>query len=56
LQVNGKVRGKLEVPPQANEDELKVFALANENVQAHLAGKQPKKVIVVPNRLVNVVA
>ena len=56
LQVNGKIRGKLEVPPHAPEGEVKALALANPNVVAHLAGKEPRKVIVVANRLVNVVA
>ncbi len=55
LQVNGKVRGKLEVPPNATKEELEAFALANANVQAHLNGQPPKKIIAVPNRLVNVV-
>jgi leucyl-tRNA synthetase len=55
LQVNGKIRGKLEVPPNAPEDEIKTLALANPNVQNHLNGQPPKKIIAVPNRLVNVV-
>jgi leucyl-tRNA synthetase len=55
LQVNGKIRGKLEVPPHAPEDEVKALALANPGVQQHLNGKPPKKIIVIPNRLVNVV-
>ena len=55
LQVNGKIRGKLEVPPHAPEDEVKKLALANANVQAHLNGQPAKKIIVVPDRLVNVV-
>jgi leucyl-tRNA synthetase len=55
LQVNGKLRGKLEVPPNAPEDEIKKLALAFPNIQAHLDGKPPKKIIVIPNRLVNIV-
>jgi leucyl-tRNA synthetase len=55
LQVNGKVRGKITVPAQAAEEELRELALANERVQEFVAGKPVRKLIVVPGKLVNVV-
>jgi leucyl-tRNA synthetase len=55
VQVNGKRRGEVEVPADADEEAVKAAALANENVQRHLEGKTPKKVIVVKGRLVSVV-
>ncbi len=56
LQVNGKVREKVEVASGLGEEELKQLALANPKVLAMIEGKQVKKIIVVPNKLVNVVA
>ncbi len=55
VQVNGKRRGEVEVPADADEETVKAAALANENVQRHLEGKTPRKVIVVKGRLVSVV-
>jgi leucyl-tRNA synthetase len=55
LQVNGKVRGKLNVPAQADEAQLREWALTNERVLSFIEGKPVRKVIVVPGRLVNVV-
>ena len=55
VQVNGKVRARFEVEIDAPQENIERLALAQENVQAHLEGKSPRKVIVVPNRLVNVV-
>jgi leucyl-tRNA synthetase len=55
VQVNGKVRDRLTVPVTIGEAEAKAAALESEGVQAHLAGKTPKKVIYVPGRLVNIV-
>jgi leucyl-tRNA synthetase len=55
VQVNGKVRGHVTVAPDAGKDLLEQAALADEKVQAFLAGATPKKVIVVPGRLVNIV-
>ena len=54
-QVNGKVRGKFQAPVDAPQAELEQLALADENVQRFLEGKTPVKVIVVPNKLVNLV-
>lgn len=56
LQVNGKVRDKIEVPVNIGKEELGKLALANAGVQQHTAGKQIKKVIVVPGKLVNIAA
>jgi len=55
VQVNGKRRAEVEVPAQADEEAVRAAALANENVQRHLEGKTPRKVIVVKGRLVNIV-
>ncbi len=55
VQVNGRVRGRVVVAADADEDTLKAAALADEKVQAFLAGAVPRKVIVVPGRLVNLV-
>ncbi len=56
IQVNGKLRDRLVVPVNITEEQAKAAALASENVQNILEGKQPKKVIYVPGRLVNIVA
>ena len=55
IQVNGKLRDRLIVPVNISEDEAKAAALTSENVQNFLEGEQPKKVIYVPGRLVNIV-
>ncbi|HPG29061.1 MAG TPA: class I tRNA ligase family protein, partial [Myxococcota bacterium] len=55
VQHNGKKRGEIRVPADVSEDAAREAALAVENVQKSLAGREPKKVIVVPGRLVNVV-
>jgi leucyl-tRNA synthetase len=55
VQVNGKVRGRITVPANADTDAVEAAALADENVQTFLAGAIPKKVIVVAGRLVNLV-
>jgi leucyl-tRNA synthetase len=55
VQVNGKLRGRVTVPADSGEERVRETALADENVQRHLAGKAPKKVIVVPGKLVNIV-
>ncbi|MEI8242130.1 MAG: leucine--tRNA ligase [bacterium] len=54
FQINGKVRGKLELPAGASREEMEKSALADPQVQKHLAGLTVKKIIVVPGRLVNV--
>ena len=55
LQVNGKLRGSIRVPAQADKAEIERVALASEAFIAQAAGAAPKRVIVVPGRLVNVV-
>ena len=55
LQVNGKVRGRLTIPADADRDKMTELALADEAVQKQLDGGQPKKVIAVLGKLVNVV-
>jgi leucyl-tRNA synthetase len=55
VQVNGKVRAKLDVPADASKEAVEALALADANVQKHIADLTIRKVIVVPGRLVNVV-
>ena len=55
LQVNGKVRSRIEVPTSYGEEEIKAEALSDERVQRFVNGKSVKKVIVVKKKLVNVV-
>ena len=55
VQVNGKVRAKINVSADADEDVVLHTALADENVQKHMADKTIRKKIVVPGRLVNIV-
>ena len=56
VQVNGKLRGKLDAAVDAPKEQLEALALAQENVQKFLEGVTVRKVIVVPNKLVNIVA
>ncbi len=56
VQVNGKVRDKVEVPADIEDEELKQVAKEQENVQRHIEGKEIVKEIVVPKKLVNIVA
>ncbi len=55
VQINGKVRDRIEVPAGIDPEEMKEVALASEKVQALTAGKQIVKVIPVPGKLVNIV-
>jgi leucyl-tRNA synthetase len=55
VQVNGKLRGLVVVRADASEDQIKQAALADEKVQAAIAGKRIVKIIVVPKKLVNIV-
>ena len=55
IQVNGRLRGKIEIPRDSDKELTEARALADENVQRALSGKKPIKVIVVPNKVVNVV-
>ena len=56
VQVNGKVRGKITVPATADKAAIEAMAKEQDNVQRYLADATIKKVIVVPNKLVNIVA
>lgn len=56
VQVNGKLRGTIDVIPDCDDDIAKKMALALPAVQKILEGNAPKKVIIVPNRIINVVA
>ncbi len=56
VQLNGKVRARIEVPPGRTEQANTATALQNEAVIKHLDGKQPKKVIYIPDKLVSIVA
>jgi len=56
LQVNGKLRGKFRVAAEADRDAIEKVAIANPDAQRHVAGKTIRKVVVVPGRLVNIVA
>jgi leucyl-tRNA synthetase len=55
VQINGKVRAKLELPAGSSEDEVATAAMADRNIQAHIEGKQIGKQIYVPGRLLNLV-
>jgi leucyl-tRNA synthetase len=55
LQVNGKLRGHLRVPKAADKAAVESAALAHEAVQRHASGQPPRRVVVVPGKLVNVV-
>jgi leucyl-tRNA synthetase len=55
VQVNGKVRDRLQLPAGLGEAEVKAAALASESVRRNLDGKEPRQVVYVPGRLVNIV-
>lgn len=55
VSVNGKMRVKISFPTNASKEEIEAGALAHEVIQKWLDGKSPKKVIVVPNKIVNIV-
>lgn len=56
FQINGKVRGKDTTSKEISKEELETLALENENIKQHLEGKTVRKVIVIPGKLVNIVA
>lgn len=56
VQICGKMRGTIEMPKASSQDDVKAKALELENVKRQLEGKEIRKVIVVPNRLINIVA
>ena len=55
-QVNGKLRAKLELPADCSKEVMETAALADENIKKHIDGLNIRKVIVVPGKLVNIVA
>jgi len=55
VQVNGKRRGEIRVPNGASETQIRETALADEDVKRHLAGTEIRKIIIVPNRILNFV-
>ncbi len=55
VQINGKLRARLELEPGASQEQAMESALALENVQRHMEGKEIRKVIHIPDRLLNVV-
>ena len=55
VQVNGKLRDRIEAPADISEEAAKELALASEKVKAHMDGKEIRKAIYVPGRLVNLV-
>ena len=56
VQVNGKRRGEVEVAANAANDAVEAAALSDEAVKRHIAGLTVRKVVVVPGRIVNIVA
>ena len=56
VQICGKMRGTIEMPKDAPQSDVEAAALALENVKRQVAGMDIKKVIVVPNKIVNIVA
>jgi leucyl-tRNA synthetase len=56
VQVNGKVRGKIQVAADASKEQVEALALEDSNVQRFTDGVTIRKIIVVPGRLVNIVA
>ncbi len=55
VQVNGKLRAKIQVAKDADEEAVKTLAFEQENVKAHTDGKNIVKIIVVKNKIVNIV-
>ena len=55
IQINGKVRDKIEVDPKVNEGEIRQIALSRPKIQSWLSGKKIKKIIYIPGRILNIV-
>ncbi len=56
IQINGKLRGKMEIPASADKQTVEQTALAEPNIARHLQGLTVRKIVVIPGKLVNVVA
>ena len=55
VQINGKIRKRLQVSPSISEADLRELAMSQENVISEIAGREPKVVIVRPPKIVNIV-
>ena len=55
VQVNGKLRSRIQLPVDSSDEEIEAAVLADERIQKHIEGKTVRKFIVVPNRLANIV-
>jgi len=55
VQINGKVRDKIVVPAQTDKEQIKQKALSTDKIKSSMAGKEPRRIIVVKQRLVNIV-
>ena len=55
IQINGKVRDKIEVKKGISEKEVKELALSQDRIKKWLSNKEPKKIIYIPGRLINLV-
>ena len=55
IQINGKVRSQIEVDVDTSEGNIKEMALEDEKIKKWIEGKTPKKIIVVPNKVINIV-
>ncbi|MGE3182127.1 MAG: leucine--tRNA ligase [Phycisphaerae bacterium] len=55
VQINGKIKARIHVPMDGDHAEIETRALSSPEVVPHVSGKTPKKVIVVPNRLINII-
>ena len=55
IQVNGRLRGTIDVPHDSSEDKIKRLATENENVAKHIEGREIVKTIVIKNKIVNIV-
>jgi leucyl-tRNA synthetase len=55
IQVDGKTRDRIQVPPGIDRDRALERAMDRENVRRHLRGGKPRRVVFVPNRLINLV-
>jgi len=55
IQINGRVRDRVEVPASITEEEARRIALDRANVRRHLGDRQPQRIIYVPGRLINIV-
>ena len=55
IQVNGKLRSEIDVDPDLQEEEIKKIALEDENIKKHISDSKIKKIIYVPQKLINIV-